>query len=237
MKVAGPDNYTQIRVVSPECFAKIVRRLDDDVCENISEWEIIPEYAKDINNPYKRHWLGYRVNVDKCYTKAVRSCVSGVVKSKTKNSETGVEKPVASIVMHIENSKRNIENLPIIKEFCEGESAILIGSKDYIEYSKQLFSKIKSYLVDKMPTTIMRNLAKGWEANIAYLSDENVLYLMVKNIFVENTFVKSLDELKAVFEEIFISKGAKLEVLSKCKECVVNNFDFKQAEKILKRMK
>ena len=170
---------TTIRVVSPDCFKEIGEKLMKNECEKVANWAIIPKYADDAQNYFKKIWLGYRINAANCYTKGVRSCVSGVVANKKANA-SGADN--ASLFMHIENTKSNIENLHYIKPYFEGTNAVLIGSKKHIEFSYPLFSKIESFAKSKLPTSILKGLIHGWETDVAYLSEQDVLYLTVKHI-------------------------------------------------------
>ena len=196
MRVNNQNNIsfgTNIKVISPKCFKHIVR----NVCmkpgfEFVDRW-MIKGY------PYE---LGYRTNLEFGATARIRTCAAGITVKK------GSRPP---LFWHILDSAENINNFPILEKKIKGDSAILVGTKSYFHYSKILCGRFKKALHDKkIMTTMLTSLAPKWEANIAYSSKKDTMFICVKECFRDEPYVKSMEQLKEVFGTIKISPVDKL---------------------------
>lgn len=226
----GVSFKSTIRVVSPECFDIVCDKMkNSSKYENIDNWDIVPELINSTDNKYANAWQGFRINLDKGYTKGVRSCVAGVAPRFGRK---------ASLFWHIENTRNNKENLHFLEEhFKKASNCILVGSKSRYDYSALIFNKLKNTILNnKIPITVMQDLENEWEAHLAYFSRGDVLYLAINKIRGDqNDYVKNLEELKSKFKLFAISKKDKLEFLNK--ENFLNQFGVSKISKALKLIK
>ena len=185
---------TNIILVSPkELHREWSKAWNADNLDTIDYWET------DSENKEK---LGYRTTNNSVYTYEVRTCTAGVVTKKD-------SKP--PFVFHFFHSKKTLDGLCKVKQLIDGENAILIGSKKNVECAKEVFDEIQQYLKKKnIPTTILKTLCNSWEAKFIYDSKKDNLYLCVKDYFNEKKYVKSIDDLKKVFETVMISSKDKV---------------------------
>ncbi len=210
MQVSNTNNLTfqsKIRIVSPQFFQyKSMKMWKNPNCKLIDVWDIIPRYEM-------KDFPGYRTNMDLGFTYGVRTCTAGVVVNQGKP---------ASLFMHLLNSSANLKHMSFIKDYFKGTNAILVGSKDNFSYSIQVFNKLKNYTLNNgIPFTIMRRLAREWQANLAYVSKEDTLYLCVNNIIENTRYVKNMKQLQETFKEIEISPTDTVEFLSWSKELLL----------------
>lgn len=155
----------------------------------------------EVDSKYKDE-LGYRTTNQSVYTYEVRTCTAGVITKKD-------SKP--PFVFHFFHSEKTLDNLHKVESLIDGENAILIGSKKNIECTKEVFESILQYTKKKnIPTTILKTLHNNWEAKFIYDSKKDNLYLCVKDYFNEKKYIKSIDDLKKVFETIMISPKDKV---------------------------
>ncbi|MBQ4077743.1 hypothetical protein IJD15_00985, partial [bacterium] len=104
--------------------------------------------------------------------------------------------------------------------------SILIGGKEVCPESAKLFNNVNNIAEkSKLPTTIMYNLANRFEANIAYLSSKDTIYLCVKDIFNPKNYAKNIEDLKLVFKEFKISEKDNIIPLNQMKEFFENLLD------------
>lgn len=208
MEIAKTDNLafkTNIKCVSPRFFNRKTMNMfcSKEGCNIISRFDIDPiEHLKECT--------GYRINTRQCYTEKVRTCTAGVVVDKGKK---------APLFIHVSNSRRNKRDANLLQKFFHGTNAILIGSKDMFSYSRAVFDKFKNFaLSKKLPLTMMQGLDRKWQANLAYNSDEDTLYLCVNNAAKESEYVKNMKELKQIFRKVEISPTDNIEFVNRFKQ-------------------
>ena len=201
---------SNIRIVSPKRFEKISQNIFRNNGELISCYNLDTCYGGI-------DFQAYRTMMKAGFTKGVRSCTSGLIVSKDKKT---------SSFFHVFNSIENILHLNKIKNLFDGNNCILIGGKEVCPESAELFNEVNSIAKKtKLPTTIMYNLANTFEANIAYLSNKDTLYLCVKDIFKQNNYAKNIKDLKLVFKEFQISEKDNIIPLNRMKELLENLLD------------
>ncbi|MBQ8168027.1 hypothetical protein IJZ97_01250 [bacterium] len=189
---------SRIVVLSPERFNKTVNRMRD----GLRNFDCIYEYDLDIKEGSK----AYRTNVDNIVTEGVRSCTA-VVKAN-KGSK-------APLVAHIRNSEENLKRLYLLDTPNECTNAILIGSKRFYKKSSEVFDAIMRK-AKNVPTTIMKGLKLRWEAQIAFNSKKDTLYLCVNEINNKRPkYAKNMKDLKSCFDKFVISSEDKIEFLTK----------------------
>lgn len=209
MKVNKTDNLnfgTNIKVVSPRFYKfKTNDMFSNKNCKFIDYWEIKPcdEYIK--NGLY-----AYRNNVESGFTNNIRSCTAGIISNK---------KEKASLFFHIFNSEKNLQDLEILKKFFKGNNAILVGSKENVPFSTEIFEELKnSAIKNNLPLTILQLLKKRLEANLAYDSHKDTLFMCVNDVLDKHQYVESMDELKEAFKTVNISDADNIKFLSRYEE-------------------
>jgi len=194
---------SNIRIVSPKRFAKISQNIFRNNGELINCYDLDPCFGGI-------DFQAYRTKMKEGFTKGVRSCTCGLIVSDDKKS---------SSFFHLFNSIENILNLNKIENLFNGNNCILIGGKEVCPESAELFNIVNNVAKkSKLPTTVMYNLANTFEADIAYLSSKDTLYLCVKDIFKQNNYVKNIKDLKLVFKEFKISEKDNIKPLNQIKE-------------------
>lgn len=202
-----PSNHSDVSFksnivfVSPKTYKSICKNFSKNSdCQNIKHWNVNSNFQKlkcDAS-----YWCGWRKNLKLGYTKGVRSCTAGVAVNQGKP---------ASLFWHIENTKSNRLNLKYLKNSITGTNAIIIGSKEYFRHSKAVFEKFKRYTKSRnLPTSIFQNLHLHWQANLAYHSKSDTLYLCVNNIRKPLEYVNSMNKLKEVFATVQVSQKDNL---------------------------
>ena len=200
---------SNIRLVSPRYFEKISEKINSQKGEFIDCYDLIP-FLNKID------YLAFRTNMEKGSTEGVLSCTAGVVARKGEN---------CSLFMHLFNSKENIKNLKIIKKFFSGTNCILIGSKKELPYSKKLFSLIeKQAKKANLPITKMQGLSPSYEANLAYISNEDTLFVCIKDSNISRNYAKNKNDLKKLFDKLLISKNDKIIDVNRFREFIEGFF-------------
>ena len=211
MKVSGINNIcfkSHIKVVSPKDYNNIVKELEADTkYDNIMEYFIKPLFI------YPDSFKAYRTNLLKGSTEEIRSCTAGLVFDK--NCEV-------PLFFHIYDDNSNIRDLKIIEPHMKGENAILVGSRTMYKKSRKLFKAIESLLdSNSIPITVFEDFEDTWEADIAYNSLKEEVYLCVKDIMNPKKYVKTMEELLKAFKKVKISPKDTIEFLTeKTKEVV-----------------
>ena len=201
---------SNIRIVSPNRFEKISQYIFRN------NGELIGCY--DLDTCFRGiDFQAYRTKMKAGFTKGVRSCTCGLIVAKDKKT---------SSFFHLFNSIENILHLNKIKNLFDGNNCILIGGKEVCSDSAELFNNINNIAEkSKLPTTIMYNLANRFEADIAYLSSKDTIYLCVKDIFNPKNYAKNIEDLKLVFKEFKISEKDNIIPLNQMKEFFENLLD------------
>ena len=201
---------SNIRIVSPNRFEKISHYIYRN------NGELIGCY--DLDTCFRGiDFQAYRTKMKAGFTKGVRSCTCGLIVAKDKKT---------SSFFHLFNSIENILHLNKIKNLFDGNNCILIGGKEVCSDSAELFNNVNNIAEkSKLPTTIMYNLANRFEADIAYLSSKDTIYLCVKDIFNPKNYAKNIEDLKLVFKEFKISEKDNIIPLNQMKEFFENLLD------------
>ena len=201
---------SNIRIVSPKRFEKVSQKIFHNNGELINCYDL-DTCLGGID------FQAYRTKMKAGFTKGVRSCTCGLIVAKDKKT---------SSFFHLFNSIENILHLNKIKNLFNGNNSILIGGKEVCPESAKLFNNVNNIAEkSKLPTTIMYNLANRFEADVAYLSNKDTLYLCVKDIFEPNNYVKNIEDLKLVFKELKISEKDNIIPLNQIKEFFENLLD------------
>jgi len=210
----NPTFTSHIKVVSPAFFnSKVAAMCERGLCTNINTWNIIP--GKSETNRIGNEVLksAFSTNMERGYTKGVRSCTSMLVANKGHN---------ASVFEHIRNSLYNLANLPLLEKFINGTNAIIIGSKNMFPHSKEVFQAMQKQAADKrLPTTILQGLKNDWEAHVAYNSIEDTLYLAVNQIQNPLEYIMENTGLKRIFKQVKISPTDDIEFITSAKEAII----------------
>lgn len=198
---------SNIKFVSPRFYKyKTGEMFKQKNCEIIGNWEILPKTDK-------KDFYAYRTNMNLGFTNRVRTCTAGIVANKGNN---------ASLFMHVLNSSDNLNYGNLLKKYFQGTNAILIGSKNGFTHSPQVFEKLQKFALNNhLPLTVMKGLNKIWEANLAYCSDEDTLYLCVNNIINPSEYINKPPKLKKVFRKVQISPKDNVEYLSRFQELLL----------------
>ena len=220
MKIHNQQNITfksKLIFVSPNTYHEVCKNISKSLhYENIQVWDVCPEYFEKTWR-LSKVWLGWRKNMEKGFTDGVRSCTAGIAVDKGKP---------APFFWHIEDDSDNNEHLKKLKDFIKGTNAIIVGSKSYFLHSTAIFEKFKKYTKSKnLPTTIMQDLKMYWQANLAYDSKDDTLYLCVNNINTDE-YVDSRQKLDEVFRKVKISEADEVEFPSNIAQFVLSNKDF-----------
>lgn len=204
MRINGSNQTSfksNIKIVAPNQFQKIVQSMEkEDGYDAIFQWEIVPDFVKF------KQFKSYRTDAQLVSTEGIRSCTGGVVANRGKN---------ASLAMHIGDTETNLKNINILEPYIRGTNAILIGSKSQFEHSPVVYRKIKNMIQrNKIPLTEFRRLQLRMEANYAYDSQSDTLFLSINDIQNPNIFVKTMQELKSAFRHVKISRKDTIEFLT-----------------------
>ncbi len=189
---------TNIKIVSPYKFKRITNKMKKfENCQCIEYWDIVPY----IDGPTP----AYRTNVEYGYTEGVRSCTAVLT------VKDGLNAPFFG---HMDGSKYNILKLPLIKnKMKQGDNVIIIGAKPEYEDSVDFCNKVQRVFKQKqiqIPITKFCFMDNQYEANIAYESAKDIMYLCVKYCRKNYPFVKSMKNLKKVFKQVEISSKDKI---------------------------
>lgn len=196
--ISSQNFNSNIKIVSPKHFDRIVEKMSKDGAKNVTNWDIAPA-TKEV------HRYGYIRNMKDGFTKEVRSCTAGVIASDRK---------VAPLFMHISNTADNCINLPRLHGMMWGKNAILVGSKNICNLSSYLFNAIKRCLTqENIPVSIFEDLNDYYEAHLAYKSESDTLYLAINDATNIGNFVKNQDELNKAFRNIQLSSYDNVEFL------------------------
>lgn len=211
MNIASIKNLnfkSHIKVVSPKDYNNVVKELEVD-----TRYDDIMEYFIKPLCIFPDSFKAYRTNVLKGSTEEIRSCTAGLVFDK---------KSEAPLFFHIYDDSSNINNLSVIEPYMKGENAILIGSRTKFKKSRELFKTIEKMLDSKsIPMTVFEDFENTWEADMAYDSQKDEVYLCVKDIMNPKMYVKTMDELLKAFKRVQISSRDTIEFLAeKTKEVV-----------------
>lgn len=197
---------SNIKIVSPKRFEKISHKLFAKNAELID----IYEFNNALGDPY-------RTNMTSGFTNRVRSCTAGLVASKDKK---------APLFMHLFNNETSIKYLDRIKNFFHGTNCILIGSKKCSPHSTQVFDAVENIAVQsQLPVTKMKGLSPRFEADIAYNSKNDTMFLCVKDAFNHNSYAETEDDLRLLFDEVQVSEKDKIFPLKSSKEFFKNMFN------------
>ena len=216
MRTNRTDNIsfkTNIKIVSPYKFRRITNKMKNfENCQCIEFWDIVPY----IDGPTP----AYRTNVEYGYTKGVRSCTA-VLTAKERNK--------AQFFGHMDGSKYNMLKLPLIKnKMKQGDNVIIIGAKPEYEDSVDFCNKVQRVFKRKrkpIPITKLCFMDNQYEANIAYESGKDIMYLCIKYCGKNHPFVKSMKNLKKVFKQVEISPKDKI-IFPNAKELVASILGF-----------
>lgn len=200
---------SNIRIVSPKRFDILSLKFYQKNAEFIYQYNLDSCFGGI-------DYQAYRTQMKMGFTKGVRSCTAGLIVANDKKS---------SSFFHLFNSVENILNLNKIKKIFNGNNCILIGGKEACPDSIELFNEINNNAKkSQLPTTLMCNLANAFEADIAYSSKKDTLYLCVKNIFNKQKYAKNQKDLKLLFKQFEISPKDKIISQNPVKEFFENLF-------------
>lgn len=211
MKIDSVTNLnfkSNIKVVSPNQYNKIVKDMEADTrYDDILEYFIKPLFI------YPDSFKAYRTNLSKGSTEEIRSCTAGLVFDKNQK---------VPLFFHIYDDNSNIRDLGVIEPYMKGENAILIGSRTKFKKSRELFQAIERLLnLKSIQLTVFEDFENTWEADVAYDSQKEEVYLCVKDIMNPKMYVKTMDELLKAFKRVQISSKDTIEFLAeKTKEVV-----------------
>ena len=183
---------TNIVFLSPGGMKSVVNKMrNSNNYMQIDDWYVRPPRGIE-------KLKGYRKNCSLGYTYGIRSCCSGVSVKKGGN---------APYFWHIGDIQENLINLKDIRDITKCDNVILLGSKSKYYYSPKLFKRFENFIKkDKVPATIMKTLALGWQAFAAYVAENDTLYLCVQEMFRNiPKRVNSMKRLNKVFEKVRIS--------------------------------
>lgn len=200
---------SNIKLVSPRFYQYATRKMfRNPKCEMINNWDIVVS-PKCKNTDY----YAYRKNMELGFTNNVRTCTAGVIVNKGEN---------APFFMHFLNSEENVNHIQDLKKNFKGTNAILVGSKEGFLYSRAVYDKLKKYICgNHVPLTQMQGLNPIWETSIAYNSKNDTLYMCVNVANCRDIYVKTMKQLKAVFQKVEISPYDNIEFVGKIKECLL----------------
>lgn len=185
---------TRILFLSQKGFSNVFRKFKNKDFANICHYEI--------TNNEKDLFSCYKTNVSRGHTAKIRTCTAGVCVNKGKS---------APLFWHVENTKNNIENFPILSRLIKGTNAILIGSKSEYKYSKDLFEKfVEEMDTKKIPATIIQG-TKQAEAKLIYESSNDTLYVCMNDIYKKDKYVKSMEDLQKTCDIVKISPSDSVE--------------------------
>ena len=185
---------TRIIFLSPKGFNKVFAGWKNKKFTNICHF--------DITNNEKDWYSCYKTNIAKGITSGIRTCTAGVCVNKGEK---------APLFWHVENTLKNIEKFPILSKLIKGTNAIIIGSKSKYKYSKELFEKFAEEMnTKKIPTTIIQG-TKQAEANMMYKSSSDTLYVCMSDIYKNDNYVKSMEDLQNTCDIVKISPSDSIE--------------------------
>ena len=201
---------SRIKIVSPKRFEKITANMYKRDAEYIGSYDLDTCFGGI-------DFQAYRTKMKEGFTSGVRSCTSALIVAKDKQS---------SSFMHLFNSISNIQNLNKVKNLFNGNNCILIGGKKACTNSKELFNAVETIAEkSEMPTTIMSDMASAFEANIAYSTKKDTLFLCVKDIFKPENYAKTEKDLKLIFKKFKLSKEDSIIPFNPVKETFENLFN------------
>ena len=185
---------SNIIFLSPKGFSEVFRTYKNKNFVNLCHY--------DITNDEKDWYSCYKTNIARGITTGIRTCTAGVCANKGKR---------ASLFWHVEDTLKNIEKFPILSKLIKGTNAIIIGSKSKYKYSKELFEKfVEQMNTQNIPTTIIQGTKKA-EAEVIYESSNDTLYVCISDIYKNDNYVKSMEDLKNTCDIVKISPSDSVE--------------------------
>ena len=184
---------TRLVVVSPKGLSEV--RSKYKKFTNIFHYNILTNINNNLYNCYQQ-------NVKRGYTSGVKTCTAGVCVKKGQK---------APLFWHIENTKYNMENFPILGKLIEGKNAVIIGSKKGYQYSSEMFHNFAEHIKQKnIPSTIIKG-TKNSEVELFYLAPQDTLYMCIRDIWQRDKHVSSMQDLLKACDTVQISQTDSIE--------------------------
>ena len=201
-KISSTNFQSKIKIVSPKFYDAVVNTMEKDPSyQNIFRW-----FLSTTPN-YPNHFNAYRQNCLNISTEEIRSCSAGFFVN-------ALEK-ITQLVFHVYDNKDNLEKFTTLRPLFNGSNGLLIGARKQYEHSFPLFEKAVTYAKENnIPVTIMKGFNDMWEANVAYDSSGDEFYLTIKDIQNPKKYIKTEEELNAVFDEFVLSPTDTLEFIA-----------------------